>query len=263
MDLGFKGKGVLVTGGSRGIGKEIAQAFAREGALVAICARSRDQLERAAAEIRSSTGTSVVPIVADMSSAADIERFVEQAAHALGRIDILVCNAGAAQPGFVLELPDEAFVDAINVKLLGYIRCARAVVPYMRRQGGGCIVVIAGGAGREPNVNMATAGIVNAGVINFTKALADALGSDNIRVVAVSPGFVWTERARLVQEAVAQQRGLTAEEVARHMTAGIPLRRFGKTSEVAAAVLFLASDHASYITGTTIVVDGGLCRAAI
>ncbi len=238
-------------------------ALAREGGAVAICARNSDELERAAAEIREATCALVAPIVADMGNAADVQRFVDGAAHALGRIDILVNNAGAAQPGFVLDLPDEAFVDAVNVKLLGYIRCARAVVPYMRQQGGGCIVMIAGGAARQPGVSMATAGIVNAGVINFTKALADALGKDNIRVVALSPGFVWTERGRFIHQTMARQQGVTLEEATQRATASIPLGRFGQTSEIAATMLFLVSDYASYITGTTIVVDGGISRAAI
>jgi len=263
VEPGLKGQAALVTGASKGIGKEVALALAREGVSVAICARNGEELERAATEVREATGALVVPIVADMGNAADVQRFVDEAARALGRIDILVNNAGAARPGFVLDLPDDAFVDAVNVKLLGYIRCARAVVPYMRRQGGGCIVMIAGGAGRQPGVSMAPAGIVNAGVINFTKALADAVGRDNIRVVALSPGFVWTERARFIHEKMSQEQGSTLEEVVRRTTANIPLGRFGETSEIAATVLFLASDHARYITGTTIVVDGGMSRAAL
>lgn len=262
MELGLAGKGALVTGASKGIGKAVAWALAQEGVNVAICARNKEELEQAAREIEDATGRTVVPILANMGNPDDIRRFVEQAAQRLGRIDILVNNTGAAQPGFVLDLPDEAFVDAIQVKLLGYVRCARAVVPYLRQQGGGCIVMIAGGAGRQPTASMATVGIANAGIINFTKALADAVAKDSIRVVSISPGLTRTERAQLLQETAAREQGLPLEEVTRQATANIPLGRFGETQEIADLVLFLASNQARFVTGTNISVDGGATRGA-
>lgn len=262
MDLGLAGKGALVTGASKGIGKAVAWALAEEGVDVAICARNREELERAAKEIEDATGRTVVPIPANMGNPDDVRRFVAEAAQRLGRIDILVNNAGAAQPGFVLDLPDQAFVDAIQVKLLGYVRCARAVVPYMRQQGGGCIVMIAGGAGRQPGTNMAAAGVANAGIISFTKALADAMAKDNIRVVAISPGLIHTERSQFILETTAREQGVPMEEVMRRTTANVPLGRLGETRDIANMVLVLASDHARYVTGTTIAVDGGNARSA-
>ncbi|MFQ5879683.1 MAG: SDR family NAD(P)-dependent oxidoreductase [Dehalococcoidia bacterium] len=262
MELGLAGKGALVTGASKGIGKAVAWALAEEGVDVAMCARNGEELERAAKEIEDATGRTVVPIAADMGNPDDIRRFVAEAAKRLGRIDILVNNAGAAQPGFVLDLSDEAFVSAIQVKLLGYVRCAREVVPHMRHQGGGCIVMIAGGAGRQPTASMAAPGITNAGAINFTKALADAVAKEKIRVVAISPGLIHTERAQLIQETSARQQGVPVEEVARRAVANTPLARFGETREIADMVLFLASDQARFVTGTHIAVDGGAGRGA-
>src|SRR5690349_11434365 len=144
MHLGLEGKCALVTGGSEGIGMAIAHKLAGEGAGVAICARTESKLKETAAEISGATGREVVPIPADLRTLEGCQGFVEQAVAGLGGVDILINNAGASAFGAFVDLPDEAFVDAINGKLLGYIRCARAVIPHMRRRGGGAIVNITG-----------------------------------------------------------------------------------------------------------------------
>lgn len=256
------GKGAVVAGGSTGIGRATAFALARAGADVAICARHRDDLEETAKEIAIATGRLVVPIVADMGKYDDIQRFVSEAATRLGRIDILVNSAGDVARGHVTELPDEAFVDAIQVKLLGSIRCARAVLPYMRQRGGGCIIMIAGSAGRETGAGTATRGIVNAGIINFTKSLGDGVAKDNIRVIAISPGPINTRQTLNRAEAMAQEQGVSREQILQRFIAGIPLGRLGEPEDIADTILFLVSERARFITATTIVVDGGSGRIA-
>ena len=255
MDLGLKGKTALVTGASEGIGSGVARKLAEEGVRVAICARTGSTLKDTAAAIARATGIDVVPIVADLRTLAGCRGVVEQAAEALGGLDILVNNAGASAFGPFVDLPDDAFVDAINGKLLGYIRCAKAAIPHMRRRGGGAIVNITGTT--QQAIPFHTPGSAcNAALRMFSKELSMELGPLNIRVNSVAPGRIQTARADRLLEATAAAQGTTAEAVLSQLVRTIPSGRLGATDDIADAVCFLVSERASYINGAALVVDG-------
>ena len=255
MDLGLKGRLALVTGASEGIGSAIARKLAEEGVRVAICARTESTLKDTAAAITRTTGQEIVSIPADLRSLDGCRAVVEQAAEALGGLDILVNNAGASAFGPFVDLPDEAFVDAINGKLLGYIRCAKAAVPHMRRRGGGVIVNITGTT--QQAIPLHTPGSAcNAAIRMFSKELSMELGPLNIRVNSVAPGRIQTARADRLLEATAASQGTTPEVVLSQLVKTIPSGRVGTTDDIADAVCFLVSERATYINGAALVVDG-------
>ena len=255
MELGLKGKRALVTGASEGIGKAIARKLADEGVRVAVCARTEATLKEAAGEIARATGSTVVPIPADLRSLAGCQGFVAQAAEWLGGVDILVNNAGASAFGPFVDLPDEAFVDAINGKLLGYIRCTRAVIPHMERRGGGSIVNITGTT--QQAVALHTPGSAcNAAIRMFSKELSIELGPLNIRVNSVAPGRIQTARADRMLQANAAARGASPEVILGELVKTIPSGRVGTVDDIADAVCFLVSERATYVNGTALVVDG-------
>ena len=255
MELGLGGKTALVTGASEGIGAAIAMRLAGEGVRVAICARTEATLKATAAAITEATGTDAVAIPADLRTLAGCAGFVETAAARLGGIDILVNNAGASAFGPFVELPDEAFVDAINGKLLGYIRCARAVIPHMRRRGGGTIVNITGTT--QQAIAFHTPGSAcNAAVRMFSKELSMELGPLGIRVNSVAPGRIQTARADRLLEATAAARHTSGEDILRELVKTIPSGRLGRPDDIADVVCFLVSDRAGYVNGAALVVDG-------
>jgi len=255
MDLGLKGKMALVTGASEGIGMAIARKLAEEGVSVAICARTEAKLKETAAEIARGTGMEIVPIPADLRSLAGCQGFVEQAAKRLGGVDILVNNAGASAFGAFVDVPDDAFVDAINGKLLGYIRCAKAVIPHMRRRGGGTIVNITGTT--QQAVPLHTPGSAcNAALRMFSKELSMELGPLNIRVNSVAPGRIQTARADRLLKANAAAQGTSPDAILGEFVKTIPSGRLGSIDDIADAVCFLVSEGAAYVNGAALVVDG-------
>jgi NAD(P)-dependent dehydrogenase (short-subunit alcohol dehydrogenase family) len=255
MDLGLKGKLALVTGASEGIGSAVARKLAEEGVRVAICARTESTLKDTAAAIARTTGMDIVPIPADLRTLDGCRTVVERAAEALGGLDILVNNAGASAFGPFVDLPDEAFVDAINGKLLGYIRCAKAAIPHMRRRGGGVIVNITGTT--QQAIPLHTPGSAcNAALRMFSKELSMELGPLNIRVNSLAPGRIQTARADRLLEATAAAQGTTPEVILGQLVKTIPSGRVGATDDIADAVCFLVSERATYINGAALVVDG-------
>src|SRR6266498_1975443 len=207
MELGLRNKTALVTGGSKGIGRAAARALAREGAQVMICAREGETLARAAEEIGAATGRPVLTVAADLSELASVARVAAEAVSRLGRLDILVNNAGAIKGGDFLKTPDEEWLHGWSLKLLGYIRMAREILPHMQRQGGGRIINVVGAAARNPATTYMMGGAANAALINFTKALADLGAPSNILVTAVSPGPVKTDRWDSLQRQQAEAAG--------------------------------------------------------
>jgi NAD(P)-dependent dehydrogenase (short-subunit alcohol dehydrogenase family) len=255
MDLGLEGKLALVTGASEGIGGAVARKLAEEGVRVAICARTEATLKETAAAITRTTGMDVVPIPADLRTLDGCRTVVERAVAELGGLDILVNNAGASAFGPFVDLPDEAFVDAINGKLLGYIRCAKAAIPHLRRRGGGVIVNITGTT--QQAIPLHTPGSAcNAALRMFSKELSMELGPLNIRVNSVAPGRIQTARADRLLEATAVAQGTTPEAVLGQLVKTIPSGRVGATDDIADAVCFLVSERATYINGAALVVDG-------
>ena len=260
MDLELKGKTALVTGASKGIGKAIARTLAREGARVAICARDTSTLSAAAKEIADGTRGDVVPIAGDLSRADEVQRVAEDAAGRLGRLDILVNNAGAIRGGDFLKIPDEQWAGDWSLKLLGYVRMARAVIPQMQAQGGGRICNIVGAAARNPQPTYLPGGIANAGLINFTKGLADFCAPSRILVTAVSPAATRTERWDSLMAQQAAAAGKTVEAFRADAEKTYPLGRIATPDDIADLVGFLVSARASFITGVCITVDGGATR---
>lgn len=259
MDLELSGKTAIVTGGSRGIGKAIARELAREGAVVAIVARTPEPLEAAAQELSRETGGRVIPIPADTGSDESVKAMVERAAQAFGHLDILVnCAArvaGTTGEPRLDEITDDAFWADMNVKVMGYLRCAREVAPYMRRQGWGRIISLSGGAARRAGSILASTR--NIAVVALSKNLADELGPYGINANVVHPGFVRTERTAGMIADRAQREGIPPEEAERRLGAGNLVRRLVDAREIAYVVVFLASPKAAAINGETIGVGGG------
>ncbi|PWU24464.1 MAG: short-chain dehydrogenase [Candidatus Rokuibacteriota bacterium] len=257
MDLQLNGKVALVTGASAGIGKGIARTLAREGCDVAICARRKEVLDAAAAEIRAESGRRVMAVPADLTRKQDAESFVHTAAEQLGRIDILVNNAGSA-PGGILEVLDEsAWMQGLQLKFMGYVRCLRAALPIMKLQGGGRVVNLIGNDGVKESYWEIVPGACNAAGQNLTKALAGQYGKFNISFVAVNPGPVRTERWAGLVDAMARDMKLPHEEADQLAPRSIPLGRIAEVEEVANLVAYLASPLAHFVNGSMIEIDGG------
>ena len=260
MDLGLKNKVALVTGGSMGIGKATCLALAQQGTNVAICARGLDELKNTAREIKEATGSQVIPIRADMTSAEEVKMLVFSTVQALGEIDILVNNAVNSTSGRASELPDDVWMNHINTKVLGYIRCAREVIPSMKSKGGGRIVNIGGMGARNASATNPGSGGTNSGISNFSKALADDISADGILVNCIHPGSTRTQRQMGLIEERASMEGVSPEDIMNQTVANIPIGRMVEPEDIANLIVFLCSNQSSAITGQTIGVDGGAGR---
>ena len=257
MDLKLNGKTALVTGGSEGIGKGIARALAQEGVDVVICARRKEPLEAAAAEIAKETKRKIVAITCDLSKDADCRNFIEQGHKALGRIDIMVNNAGSSPGGVIEHLSEADWEQSLQLKFMGYVRCLRYVLPIMVKQGGGRVVNLIGNDGVKPSYWEIAPGAANAAGQNLTMSLAGQYGKDNISFCAVNPGPVRTERWAGLVAAMARDMKLPHEEADKLAPSSIPLGRIAEVEEVANLVVMLASPLMHMVNGTQIEIDGG------
>ena len=261
MDLKLEGKTALVTGGSEGIGKAIALGLAREGVDVAICSRRLDVLEATAKEIAAATGRKIIPITADLTKDEDAKAFVEKGAAALGRVDIMVNNAGSAPGGVIETLTEADWAQALQLKFMGYVRCLRYVLPIMVKQGGGRVVNLIGNDGVKPSYWEIAPGAANAAGQNLTKSLAGQYGKHNISFAAVNPGPVRTERWAGLVKAMSRDMGISIEEADKLAPSSIPLGRIAETEEVSDMVVMLASPRSFFANGTMIEIDGGQEKA--
>ncbi len=257
MELNLAGKTAWVTGGSLGIGRASAAALAAEGVDVAISARNAERLADAAAELSRIGPGRVVAVPANTGVAADILAAFARARAELGPIDILVNNAGDIPAGSLMTLSDETWRDGFDVKLMGYLRCAKAVLPEMRSRGWGRVINIIGAAAEYPSPGYLAGSAFNAAVVNVTKALATETGPDGVQVIGINPGAIETDRLLRLRQGFAQARGISPDEHKTQTAAGVALRRIGKPEEIGDVVAFLCSDRASYVNGTVISVNGG------
>src|SRR5215468_7832351 len=257
MDLRLTDKTALVTGGSAGIGKGIARALAREGVDVAICSRRPDAIAAAAAEIANETGRKVIGIVADLTTDHDARNFIAKGHEALGRVDIMVNNAGSSPGGVLEHLTEADWAQSLQLKFMGYVRCLRYVLPIMVKQGGGRVVNLIGNDGVKPSYWEIAPGAANAAGQNLTLSLAGQYGKHNISFCAVNPGPVRTERWAGLVSAMSRDMKLSYEEADKLAPASIPLGRIAEVEEGATLVVMLASPLMHMVNGTQIEIDGG------
>lgn len=260
MDLGLNGKIALCAASSRGLGRAIATALAREGARVCMCGRDRDTLEATADRICETTGAEVFTLPVDLAEPDGPRRFVRGALEQAGGVDLLITNTGGPPVGSFLELDDEAWRRATELLLMSAVRLVREAVPAMEARGGGRIVHVASISVKQPIAGLMLSNSLRAAVVGMAKTLATELAPKKILVNAVCPGMIATDRLLELDQTRAARSGLSVEQVRLEAQRQIPLGRYGQPEELAALVAFLCSAQASYLTGTTILCDGGLYR---
>jgi 3-oxoacyl-[acyl-carrier protein] reductase len=262
MNLELSNKVALVTAASKGLGKAAAQAFAREGARVAMSARS-DALDSAAEEIRAETGAQVLAVKADVTVPKDIDALVEATLDEFGQIDILFINAGGPPPGSFLSLTPEDWEAACQLTLMSAVRLCYAVVPHMLEQGGGSILTTQSVSVKQPIDNLILSNALRMAVIGMMKSMANELGPQGIRVNSINPAWTWTERVEQLMEDRANRSGEPIEAEAAKISSAIPLKRMGTIDEFGQAVAWLASPAASFIHGHALMFDGGMAKSAL
>ena len=256
MDFNLKGKSVLVTGGNRGIGLGIALAFAGEGANVAICGRDKAALAAAEETIRG-RGVKAASVAVDLFTAEGCSGAVQAAVDAFGGLDVLVNNASTNVGGNLETLTDDQLMERLNGKTLASMRCCRAALPHLRKAGGGRVICIGGTAARNPGPTALPSGLGNSALVAFAKQFSTGVAADGITVNVVHPPFTKTDRYPARRAARAKQLGGSEAEADASFAAEFPIGRIVEPSDIAPLVVFLASPHASAITGQSIAVDGG------
>jgi 3-oxoacyl-[acyl-carrier protein] reductase len=263
MDLELKGKVAVVGGASKGLGRACAEVLAEEGARVAVCSRTEADLDKAAQAIRDSTGADVLALAGDLDRHESVQRLIAATVERFGRLDILVNNSGGPPLARALSATEEQWATAVERSLLFFARMSREAVPHMKRQGGGRIINILASTVYQPIPNLALSGATRMGVVAFAKSLADEVGRDGILVNNVCPGSIMSERMLSNVTARAKELGISLEDAIAQRAAETAVGRVGDPRELGYLVAFLASGKSSYITGTTILVDGGLVRSVL
>ncbi|MFO7767389.1 MAG: SDR family oxidoreductase [bacterium] len=260
MDLGLKEKVALVTGASAGLGFAAARALALEGARLAICSRSLKHIEAAAEQLREETGAEVHPTVCDVTDTPGVVRLVEDTRSELGALDVLVCSAGGPPGGRFEDLGPEEWERAYNLTFQGTLHLCQSALPIMTEQGRGSIVVLTSLAAKQPVSGLVTSNTFRAGLMGLIKSIADEYGDRGIRANTVAPGYTRTERLNELAEGIAGRESISIQEVFARWEQLSPMGRIGEPEEIGAAVAFLASEQASFITGQHLAVDGGAIR---
>jgi 3-oxoacyl-[acyl-carrier protein] reductase len=260
VDLGLSGKVALVAGASRGLGFAVAQALASEGATVSIASRDERAIVAAAERIG---GGRVFAQALDVRSAEGIQAWARETEQRFGGIDLLFANSGGPPAGAAVSFDDAAWQDAANLLLFSALRMVRAVVPSMEQRGGGAILVSTSSSVKEPIQNLGLSTVLRASVSALAKTLALELAPAKIRVNQIVPGRIDTDRVRQLDEGNAKRQGISADEAKTRAEAGIPMKRYGRPEEFGRVAAFLLSDAASYMTGATVQVDGGLIRSIV
>ncbi|MBV1787964.1 SDR family oxidoreductase [Marinobacterium sp. D7] len=260
MDLKLKDQVVMIAAASKGMGYATALECAREGAIVSMASRDKDAIEAAAEMIRQETGAKVKAYSFDASDAQSIAQWAEDTLKDLGPVKGLLVNAGGPPTGQFDSFDDDDWQSAFELTLLSSVRMIRAVLPSMRASGGGSILAITSSSVKEPIDILILSNVMRSGVTALIKSLSQQLGAENIRLNTLIPGKIDTDRLRGTNQAQAQKKGISLEEHNAQMAAQLPMRRFGDADEVGRACAFLLSDAASYITGVSLAVDGGLIK---
>lgn len=261
MDLGLKDKAVLVMASSAGLGKAAALAFCQEGANVMLFSRNEQELQEAQMEIKAATGLEPAYTVGDMTKYEDIKQVVKNTIGKFGPVFALVNNAGGPPAGTFDSFADEAWQKAYELNLLSYIRTIREVLPSMRQAGRGRIVNYTSSSVKQVLENLILSNTFRMGVMGLSKTLSQELGKDNILINVMGPGRIATARIQQLDEIRAQKANITVEEVVSTALKTIPLGRYGDPAEYAKLTVFLCSEANTYITGQTILVDGGMTKA--
>ena len=260
MDLGLKGRGVIVAASSDGIGLAAAEAFAREGAQVAMCARTEKTLLAAADQVRSQTGAEVFAQPLDVTDAAAVAHFTEHVAKQFGRIDVCVINAGGPPAKNFLSTSADEWRKAVDTNFMSAVHLAKAAIPYMQRHRWGRIITITSVSVKQPIADLVMSNAVRAAVVGLVKSLSNEFGKDGILVNNVAPGYTATERLKELAGVRALAAGASVENIYQQWAAETPVRRVGEPREIADLIVWLASERASYSTGQTILADGGIYR---
>jgi 3-oxoacyl-[acyl-carrier protein] reductase len=263
MKLGIEGKTALVAGSSRGLGRAVAEALAEEGVKLVLCARSQEPVEAAAREIRERFGVEARGYAADVSREEDVNSLVEQSVQQFGRIDILVANAGGPPASRFQDTETAQWKEGLDLNLMSTIYLSRAVVPMMRRRKWGRIIAVTSISVKQPIDNLILSNVARLGALGLAKSMASELAPDGITVNTVCPGYTRTQRLVDLAGKEAKEKRLSEQDVYQQWVGTIPMARLGEPKEFAAVVAFLASEKASYVTGTCIQVDGGFVKGVL
>lgn len=263
MDLGLNGRVALVAGASKGLGRAVATELAREGAHVVINSRSAASLAEAADAIEAETGQAVLPVAGDVSQNQVCREIVAAAVERFGRVDILVANAGGPPAGGLDDFGPDAYREALELNLMSTVQLTLAALPEMRKNGWGRVVAITSVAVKQPVDGLLLSNMARPGVVGFIKTISRELAAENILCNVAAPGYIATDRVTSLLSTRAESSGTTVEEVEQNITRNIPMGRIGDPSEFGKAVAFLASEAASYITGHTMQIDGGLVKGLL